>query len=82
MSNNVAKSGKDYTHLLSGLRVGSQRGICTNCGEGFTSGTGFDKHQKFKDGEIECKHPSEVGLIQAADGFWQSPGPPESVKRG
>jgi hypothetical protein len=80
LSKNIAANGKDFTHLLSGLRVGSQRGICTACGEGFNSGTGFDRHQKFKNGEVVCTHPSKFGLIQDESGFWKSAGPPESVK--
>lgn len=73
---NIAANGKSYEHLLPGLRIGGNRGICTNCAEGFTANSGFDRHQSVnKAGDVVCKHPSKLGMVQGPDGYWGFPPP-------
>lgn len=46
---------------------GSRTGHCSGCHETFTSGTGFDRHQRIRGGQSVCLDPIEVGLEARED---------------
>ena len=46
---------------------------CTACGEVFTSRTGFDRHQRHRDGTTACLDPAAAGLERKASGRWGYP---------
>lgn len=75
----VAANGKSFAHLEQHMRVGSPRGICTNCGEGFTSDSAYDRHQRFdvKKDKVICRHPATVNLVLDETGFWRCKSPAE-----
>lgn len=52
-------------------RLTGSRCFCTECGEYFTSVSGFDKHQQVN---APCRPPNEVGLVRNDFNYWQHPG--------
>lgn len=58
-----------------GLRLSPGRGmgncICGQCGHGFLSVTGFDKHQtQDADGGVMCWSPESLGMSRNKRGWW------------
>lgn len=52
-------------------RHGSNQCVCGQCGHGFGSVYGFDKHQTLdKDGGAVCWEPASIGMMRNERGWW------------
>lgn len=55
------------------LGTGKRACGCRGCGRVFTSLSGFDKHQRMRDGGSVCLDPLTVGLERKSSGRWGFP---------
>ncbi len=51
------------------LTPGSNRCQCCACGRFFGSVSAADRHQLLRNGEVICRDPASLGMIQQ-DGWW------------
>jgi hypothetical protein len=55
------------------LRPGSRQCRCGKCGRFFWSVAAFDRHQRLdRDGNVVCRDPCEIGMVQNERGFWMT----------
>jgi hypothetical protein len=51
--------------------IGTGNCICGQCGHGFMSLTGFDKHQTLDaNGGVICWSPESIGMVRNKHGWW------------
>lgn len=64
----------DFRHSNQGhLRPahGTGQCVCGQCGHGFYSLFGFDKHQTLdSDGSVICWDPASLGMVRNKTGWW------------
>lgn len=62
------------------LTHGSNRCVCTKCGDGFNSVAAFDKHQILNaDGSVLCRNPESLGMVRIKDGWWVTALRPDGI---
>lgn len=52
------------------LTPGSNRCLCSGCGEHFNSVAAFDMHRIGKGRDRRCERPEAVGMVKNGAGFW------------
>jgi hypothetical protein len=67
--------------LYTSSGMPTDRCECCVCGEVFSTGANFDRHQRHRGNEIMCLPPGAVGLILDPRGWWHRPGPTSPVLR-